>query len=208
LNDHLVQQLGERLQQPLPGATVQARFQPELSYGRHFGPAPASARHAAVLLVAYPLNGNWHIPLTLRPEHFATHAGQISLPGGLIEPGERSQDAALREFEEELGTPASTISLVGELSLLYLFGTNHLISPWVAVARGPMEWKPNPTEVAEVLEVPLAHLTAPESCTAFTREAFGVQATVPCFTWAGHRIWGATCMILAELLAVVGEIGI
>jgi 8-oxo-dGTP pyrophosphatase MutT (NUDIX family) len=208
LKDDLPAVLSERLKQPLPGAMAQAGFQPELSYGRHFGPAPSSARPAAVLVLLYPFQDAWHIPLTLRPAHFATHAGQISLPGGLIEPGERSQDAALRELREELGTTTRSLELVGELSPINVFVSNYLVIPWVAVARCHPDWDPNPTEVAEVLEVPLAHLLEPAARGLHTREVDGVRFAAPCFIWARHRIWGATCMILAELLAIMGEVGV
>jgi 8-oxo-dGTP pyrophosphatase MutT (NUDIX family) len=208
VNDDLPAVLSERLKQPLPGAAARAGFQPELSYGRHFGPAPSSARPAAVLVLLYPLADAWHIPLTLRPADIATHAGQISLPGGLIEPGERSEDAALRELREELGTTSRSLEVVGELSPIHVFVSNYLVMPWVAVARSRPDWDPNPTEVAEVLEVPLARLLDPAARGVHMREVGGVRFAAPCFIWARHRIWGATCMILAELLAILGEIGV
>jgi hypothetical protein len=109
----LPERLARRLRSALPGAAVQARYQPGASYGRHFGPAPASARPAAVLVLLYTQAGAWHLPLTLRPMFLADHAGQISLPGGAAEPGERSELAALRELEEELGVDARSIELLG-----------------------------------------------------------------------------------------------
>ena len=99
----LPQRLAGALRRALPGAAVQSRYQPQASYGRHFGPAPASARPAAVLVLLYPDAGAWHLPLTLRPMYLADHAGQISLPGGAVEPGESSELAAVRELDEELG---------------------------------------------------------------------------------------------------------
>src|SRR5262245_28970580 len=86
VNVDLPQLLGARLQQPLPGWEAQNRFQPELSYGRYHGPAPRDARPAAVLLLLYPKDGQWHVPLILRPAHMIDHANQVSLPGGVIEP--------------------------------------------------------------------------------------------------------------------------
>ena len=100
MNADLPARLAARLKQPLPGWAAQARYQPELSFGRHLGPAPSDAKPAAVLILLYPNGGRWHVPLTLRSAHLPDHAGQVSLPGGLIEPGEDSRQAALREFTE------------------------------------------------------------------------------------------------------------
>ena len=79
------------------------RFAPELSYGRHFGPAPSTARPAAVIALLVRRAGRWHIPLTVRQAALGRHGGQISLPGGAVEPGESTAQAAERELAEELG---------------------------------------------------------------------------------------------------------
>src|SRR5436190_4149358 len=87
---------------PLSGSQ-RNRMSPELSYGRHAGPAPHTARHAAVVLLLFRRDGKWHLPLTERPDTLTRHAGQISLPGGVVDTGESSTEAALRELNEELG---------------------------------------------------------------------------------------------------------
>ena len=139
---NLPDRLAARLEQPLPGWRAQVHYQPELSLGRHRGPAPATARQAAVLVVLYPRDDAWHVPLMLRPLHMPDHAGQVSLPGGMIEPGETPREAALREYTEELGASSDELRLLGELSPLYLFASNFQITPWVAAARTVPEWRP------------------------------------------------------------------
>jgi len=201
----LPERLAARLRQPLPGAAVQTAFQPQAGYGRHFGPAPASARSAAVLTLLYRDADAWHLPLMLRPGNAADHAGQISLPGGAIEPGESSEVAAARELEEELGVDRRTVELLGEMSPLYLFRSNYVITPWLAVTRSRPEWRPSPTEVAEVVELPLAVLLEPASRVVETWHDQGVAFEVPALRHTGHVIWGATAMILAELAAIVLE---
>src|SRR5690606_9786945 len=115
----LPEQLARRLQQgQLPGRKAQARFEPLLSYGRHFGPPRYDARPAAVIALLFPAEGDWHLPLVLRPARLAAHGGQIGLPGGVVEPGESAQQAALRELEEELGVPPGAVHTIGELSPL------------------------------------------------------------------------------------------
>ncbi len=207
MNTQLPEHLAQLLTEPLPGARVQAAFQPELSFGRHFGPAPESARLAAVLVLLYPWQDRWCLPLTLRPQTLADHAGQISFPGGAIEPGEASQDAALRELNEELGVSAAGIQVLGSLSSLYLFNSNFRATPWLAVAQARPAWQIRADEVAELLEVPLQHLLDPAQQTVGRRTIFGVHSQCPAFIWGDHSIWGFTSMVLAELLELVRQSG-
>ena len=197
--------LARRLALPLPGYRVQARYQPGLSYGRHFGPAPASARAAAVLVLLYPAAEKWWLPLTVRPDHLTDHAGQISLPGGRIEPSESPERAALRELEEELGVGATNIEMLGELSPIYLYRSNFAIQPCVAVSRSLPAWRPNASEVAELLEIPVDALRSPSATRVEQRSQSGISFSAPAMIWAEHAIWGATAMILAELIALVEE---
>jgi 8-oxo-dGTP pyrophosphatase MutT (NUDIX family) len=208
LNLDLPNRLAKRLQQPLPGWTAQARFQPELSFGRHRGPAPAGARPAAVLVVLYPHRGAWHLPLMLRPLHMPDHGGQVSLPGGMIEPGESSRQAALREYTEELGAPSEGLSVLGQLSPLYLFASNFQITPWIAVTDTTPSWHPSVREVERLLEVSIPHLLDPANTGHVERRQRGLAFRAPCFNWQSERIWGATSMILAELVAAVREAGL
>jgi 8-oxo-dGTP pyrophosphatase MutT (NUDIX family) len=183
-----------------------SRFAPELSYGRHYGPAPLDAKAAAVLLLCYPREGVWHIPLTVRPETMAEHAGQVSLPGGVIEPGESSAACALREYEEELGAPRERLELVGQLTPILVFVSNFHVTPWVAAAGEPPAFSPSAAEVAEVIELPLAALfdQARVGSHLITRRALRFRA--PHWAIAGREVWGATSMILAELAAVLADL--
>jgi 8-oxo-dGTP pyrophosphatase MutT (NUDIX family) len=208
LNCELPAQLAARLQQPLPGWPAQARYQPELSFGRHRGPAPAGARPAAVLIVLYPHEHAWHVPLMLRPLHMPDHGGQVSFPGGLIEAGENSRQAALREYHEELGAPPTGLQVLGSLSPLYLFASNYQITPWVAAAETTPQWQPSQREVERLLEVPLSHLLDPSNTSHVERRQRGLAFRAPCFVWESERIWGATSMILAELVAAVRDLAI
>lgn len=181
------------------------RFEAELSYGRHWGPAPEKSHAAAVLMLLYPRDGKWHLPLTLRPTTMASHAGQISLPGGMIEPGESSEEAALRELEEELGVPAAGIELLGTLSPFFVFITNYRVTPHVAVLREEPTWVPDPREVAEALHLPLSALAEPLAIEQYVKNARGFEFEVPFLSLESHRIWGATSMMLGELAAVLAE---
>jgi 8-oxo-dGTP pyrophosphatase MutT (NUDIX family) len=204
-NDLFVEWLRARLQGPMPPCAARSRFAPSLSYGRHFGPAPATARDAAVIILFYQADDQWRLPLTLRPETMMAHAGQISLPGGEIEPGETSQAAALRELEEELGVPATSVEILGSLSPLYVFVSNFLVTPWVAMAAKPIAFRPNPGEVAEVLDASVAWLADPANHGVSQYHRGDLEFSAPHFSWGEHRIWGATGMILGELTALLDE---
>ncbi len=161
--DDLPVLISHRLQLSPPGRAAQKTMEPELAYGRHFGPARFDARPAAVVALLHRVNGQWYIPLMLRPEALTHHAGQISLPGGAVEVGERTEDAALRELDEELGVDRFGVLLLGQLSPLYLYGSNFLIAPWVAAARSNVDFRPNAFEVERVIEMPLARLLDPSA---------------------------------------------
>lgn len=208
MNAELPAQLSAQLKQPLPGWSAQVRYQPELSFGRHRGPAPVDARPAAVLVLLYPRDGQWHVPLILRPVHMPDHAGQVSFPGGVIESGESSRQAALREFAEELGAPVEGLDMLGQLSPIYLFASNFQITPWVAATGEVPPWRPSAREVDRLLEIPLSHLADPRNSGHFERRQRGLAFRAPCFLWESERIWGATSMILAELVATVSRLGV
>jgi 8-oxo-dGTP pyrophosphatase MutT (NUDIX family) len=156
-----------------------------------------------VLVLLYPHQDAWHLPLTLRPAHLADHAGQISLPGGAIEEGETSREAAVREFHEELGAEGLGMEFCGRLSRRYVSVSNFRITPWVAVTDRRPDWRPDPAEVAQLMEIPLAHLLDPASLGSHRREQRGESYVTPHFTWQSYRIWGATFAILSELAAVL-----
>ncbi len=201
----LPQRLAERLQSPLPGRAAQQSMESELAYGRHFGPSRPDARRAAVVALMHRRADIWQLPLLLRPESLAFHPGQISLPGGAIDPGETSQQAALRELEEELGVARPAAELLGQLSPLYVFGTNFLITPWLAAGPTDIEFIPCTAEVEIILEVPLAHFLDPANRRQHVQQRGSLRWRHPHFAWEGHQIWGATAMILAELVALLAD---
>jgi 8-oxo-dGTP pyrophosphatase MutT (NUDIX family) len=180
------------------------QFAPELSYGRHFGPAPDSARTAAVIVLLLRRSGRWHIPLTQRPDHLR-HGGQISLPGGIVEPGESSADAALRELAEELGTRASC-DIIGQLHDTYVYASNFLITPWLAATSHNVTWTPQQGEVGRVLELPLNVLLDQKSVGRMTIERGPMTFRAPCFCFEQDCIWGATAIILAELAELIRRV--
>ncbi len=206
MNDGLCRWLERRLATgDLPARAVESRFGPQPNDGRHYADPPADARTAAVLVLLCPDEDSWRIPLTLRPTSLPDHGGQICLPGGAIEPGETGREAAIREFHEELGAEGLSIELLGRLSPLYVPASNFHVKPWVGVARREPRLVANPAEVDEIIEVPLVHLLDPANLGSRQRSRDGRSYRAPHFRWQSHRIWGATCLILGELVTVLSE---
>ncbi len=182
-------------------------FSPSLAFGRHFGPPLPTARAAAVVLFieADPCRDwlDWTIPLTVRPQYLPSHPGQISLPGGRIEAGETPQQAARREFEEELGVRPFPGEFIGQLSGLYVFNSDHYVTPFVASGAPLPAGIPCQREVERVIRLPLGqllHLDAAPMANYRRGAAAWHARYIPCGT---DQIWGATAMILAELSAVL-----
>ncbi|MBM3188777.1 MAG: CoA pyrophosphatase [Chloroflexi bacterium] len=164
-------------------------------YG-HSGPA----RLGAVLVLLYPVGPDLHFPLTRRTDRVANHRGQIALPGGAREVTDAALwHTALRETGEELGAPADSIQYVGALSPLYIPVSHFQVQPFVGHVAERPSFVPDPTEVAELIEMPLARLLDPEAKGEEVRILRGRRTVVPFYRLAHHVIWGATAMILSEL---------
>ncbi len=188
--------------QTLPGAAAQKRFEPHWGFGRHYGPPAHDAVPAAVLALLYPVDGRIVVPLTVRHGGLTAHAGQISFPGGHIDAGESDWDAAIRELNEELGVAATAVTPIAPLSPLFIFATNYLVRPWLAWTDRRPKFVPNPDEVEEVLEVPLDVLQNSQNWQRHRRFVRGIEQEIPYIAYGSHRIWGATAMILSEVLAL------
>jgi len=204
--DDLPSRLAKRLARPVASRPGLSRFAAAMNYGRQLGPPPPDSRQAAVLLLLYRHSNRWYLPLTLRPDHLPDHGGQISLPGGVRENGEPCRTTALRELEEEIHVSADQVEIVGRLARTYVFSTNYRICSWVAVSRSRPAMRPNPAEVVEIFEVPLAHLLDPANHGHRRLQEGRLSLTAPHISWQGHHIWGATGIILGQLIAVLEEL--
>ena len=137
--------------------------------------------------------------LTKRAAHLASHAGQISFPGGAVEPDDADDiAAALRETREEVGLPPERIDLIGRLDT-YLTRTGFRIEPFVGLIRPPFALRPDPYEVADVFEVPLSFFLAPANPQRHSRVFQGHERYFYAFPYGERYIWGATAGMLLNL---------
>lgn len=158
---------------------------------------------AGVLALLYPFKKKIYLVLTKRTATVPFHQGQISLPGGRQHQGESIIQTALRESKEELNIESHKIKILGELTPLYVPPSNYCIYPVVAATWKRPRFDPSGYEVAEIIEIPLSHLLNPQSV---TREVWTLgrnKVDVPFYLYKSHKIWGATAMVLAELIEIL-----
>lgn len=195
----------------LSAAAVRRRFaappawRPETVVEKRFvnrGPTAAS------VLVPLVLRETLTVLLTQRTEHLSDHAGQISFPGGRVEPDDADATAtALREAHEEIGLTSEHVDVLGCLPE-YTTGTGFVVTPVVALVHPGFALQPDPNEVAEVFEVPLTHLMDPANHRRHVVEIAGASREFLSMPWDGcnaqgeprrYFIWGATASMLRNL---------
>ncbi|MEM8534035.1 MAG: CoA pyrophosphatase [Chloroflexota bacterium] len=174
--------------------------------GRHLRrldpPTDVVSRKGAVLLIFYPDSHDLRIPLTVRSNTLPTHRGEVSLPGGATDPDDDGPTAtALREGYEELGIDPESIDIWGTLSPLYIPPSNFYITPVVGFSKHHPHMQVNTAEVQEVITVTVRELLDPQRVVVEQWQRQGIALQVPFFAIAGHKVWGATAMILSELVA-------
>lgn len=199
-----VARLEAALRGRLPGPDAQALMAPRPPRGWPPDFNPARIRHAAGLLLLFPREDCAHVALTVRADSLGRHGGQISLPGGVMEPGETFEQAALREAHEEIGLALDPVRTLGALTPIDIPVSGFRFHPVAAATAVVPALRPADGEVARILEVPIDRLVAP-GCVAWKsliRE--GRTVGVPAFVVETAEIWGATAMVLAEFLALFG----
>lgn len=168
------------------------------------GMAPdGTLRPAAVLVPLVERPAGLSVLLTQRTAHLHDHAGQISFPGGRLEPDDPDAvAAALRETEEEIGLHRRHVDVVGRLDT-YRTRTRYEVTPVVGLVSPPFELRPDPFEVADIFEVPLAFVLDPRNRERRSREFQGVERHFWVLPYPDRYIWGATAGMLVNLAEVL-----
>lgn len=165
-------------------------------------PPGVAPRLGAVLLLLYPYRDEPHLPLTVRTASLRNHSGEVSLPGGSFDPGDGTlEETALREAWEELGVPPRHVEIVATLSPVWIPVSNFRITPFVGFIPERPPFRLAAGEVAELLETPLSAFRRPDVLQGESRELRGHRLHVPYFAIDGHKVWGATALVLAEFVA-------
>ena len=171
--------------------------------------APPTARKAAVLLLLFPKNGEWQLVLTERTGNVNDpHSRQISFPGGSVEAADVDLTAtALRETHEEIGVDPSVIQVIGRMTDVYIPVSNFHVQPFLAWTNRPPQYRRQETEVKQVMEAPLSVLQNEANWKTKDikiNETYDLK-NVPYFEVFGKAVWGATAMMISELLEIIKE---
>jgi 8-oxo-dGTP pyrophosphatase MutT (NUDIX family) len=202
-----INSLSNRLSEPLPGNTAHERLKPVTRNNYPENPDLTHARMGSVLALFYPDNATAKLVFIKRPVYDGVHSDQIAFPGGGFEPFDRDDmDTALRETHEEIGIPPREITVIGKLTRLYIPPSNFLVNPYVGYMNEKPIFYPDPAEVEEVFSLDINQLVLRSSFQH--REVKGLNSSfvVPCYYLDGRLIWGATSMMLGELLHVIREV--
>ncbi len=199
----------------LPGIKAQLKMAPvtrlteiakSQSSVEHGGTKNKFPKKSAVLILLYPKNNTIYLVMMVRAADNTVHSGQVSFPGGKVEKSDTSiSHTALREAHEEIGVLPNTVDIIGELTKLYIPPSNFDVYPVIGITNSTPVFSPN-NEVNKLLEVELSTLLNPN--TAGYEKIYhrtGGEFVVPCYHINGEVVWGATAMMLAELLDVISD---
>lgn len=158
----------------------------------------------AAVLVPIVDRGEAVLVFAQRTDRVGHHKGQISFPGGRVDPGDADDlAAALREAHEEVGLEPGLVEPLGLLDDTETVATQYVITPWVGVVRAPVAWQPDGEEIEKVIEVPVAALLDRGCFRVELWERDGVEREVYFYEYRETTIWGATARILKQYLDLV-----
>tara|TARA_Y100000034_G_scaffold84474_1_gene101155 strand:- start:34583 stop:35206 length:624 start_codon:yes stop_codon:yes gene_type:complete len=187
---------------PLGGLDAQFKLAPKLRLKYSLEKIKASnPKQAAVLALFYPdEQNNTRFLLTQRASYNGKHSAQISFPGGKIEESDQTKEiTALRESREEVGVDEQEVTIIKEMTEVYIPPSNFLVTPYVGFVEAKPEFVPN-HEVSQIIEVPLKELLDDANIREFPmKTSYMEKSMVPCFYFEEHIVWGATAMMLAEI---------
>lgn len=188
---------------PLPGVSAHLAMAPLHRRSEIQDPLrQARAVKSSVLILLYEKAGEPHIVFIRRPEYNGVHSGQIAFPGGRWEATDKSlYHTALRETREEIGIDTQNIQYAGKLTDLYIPPSNYIVSPFAGFLSGEFSFKPDPQEVAEIIEIPLSFILQENPIQPVSLTVRGeVFKEIPAYVYGENIIWGATAMMLNEFV--------
>ncbi|MGQ1891812.1 NUDIX hydrolase [Thermophagus sp. OGC60D27] len=189
---------------PLPGKEAQELMAPTSRQVEMQTLSDSNTKASSVLLLLYPKHDTWHLPFIQRPVYNGFHSGQISFPGGKEESGDKNHlQTALRETHEEIGIEPELVNIIGSLTPIYIPHSNYKVYPFVGWVNSTPHFSPDPVEVDEIIEVSLDELMKNSSIKTFSYQRAGSLFMAPYYSAGDKKIWGATAMILSEMLEMI-----
>lgn len=204
------EKLKQKLQQPLPGVTSHLKMAPRERADEYSGlnGLKPLVRKSAVLILLFPDNGKLKTVFIKRSVYDGVHSGQISFPGGKYENTDKSFEVtALRETKEEIGVENDKIEIIGQLTDLYIPPSNFLVKVFVGYSAQQPVYIKDKKEVQSILEVDLDDLRDSRNITEkeFYSTSRKLKVIAPCYVINNIEIWGATAMIVTELIDLLNQ---
>jgi 8-oxo-dGTP pyrophosphatase MutT (NUDIX family) len=208
--DDFATRLKNELLRGLPGADVQWQMASSDRFIKNFPKTPEKdAREAAVLILLYPNNQSIYTVLMQRPDYNGVHSGQISFPGGKKEPEDNDAiQTALREANEETGIHPAKVEIIGRLTPLFIPVSNTIVYPVIGWTDEKPIFNQKSEEVLFLIDVDLKRFLDASIVKTKQVEIRGDMLEIKYFDYEENTIWGATAMILNELLATIRRGGL
>ena len=201
--DNFINDVTKKFQAPLPGEKAHAGMAVNSTL-RLLARPNARTRKSAVLILFYPHKGEVYLPLILRPAYDGVHSGQMAFPGGRYEPTDEDLlRTAKREAQEEIGLRLNDVRVLGVLSELFIPPSNFFVLPVVAYLPYRPDFFPDPREVEKVIEVPYREIRDKNIVGQSEVEVRGKSFQAPHYLIQNYKVWGATAMMISELLTLM-----
>lgn len=205
---HVLSLFERGFEHPLPGSTAHYSMAPvPIDLGRFKFDSQKNHRKGSVLILLYPIGNRTFFPLIKRPEYSGVHSGQIAFPGGKMELFDADEvDTALREAAEEVGIDPKEVRILGRMSDLYIPASNFLVSPIVGFSEIIPDFKREEREVSKIIPTALEDLLLPQTRKRkLVEKHFDFKIDTPYFEIDREMVWGATAMILSELIQILAN---
>lgn len=198
-----VDHVSKKLKNPLPGESAHRIMQATSAMRMSFKPNNRT-RKSAVLILFYPYQNEIYFPLILRPAYDGVHSGQVAFPGGRYELSDENLiRTALREAQEEIGLRLTDVTILGSLTELFIPPSNFYVLPVVAAMPYRPDFYPDAREVEDIFEIKLTEIFDTNIIGSSVIQIRGEQVQAPHYEVQGYKIWGATAMMISELLSVL-----
>ncbi len=200
-----IEQLSSNLKNPLPGESAHRIMQASSKSRLNFKPNDRT-RKSAVLVLFYPYKNEIYFPLILRPAYDGVHSGQVAFPGGRYELSDENLiRTALREAQEEIGLRLTDVRILGTLTELFIPPSNFFVLPVIGYIPYRPDFFPDAREVEDIFEVKLEEISDTGIIGSSEIVIGGEQVIAPHYEILGYKIWGATAMMISELLTVLNS---